>query len=324
MNFKILEYIVAIAETGNVTKAAERLFISQSGLNQQLIKLETELGTPLFHRSKKEMRPTHAGRIYIENARRILKMAQNCISQINDLSDNPRGTISFGLPYEHGADLFINIAKDFSHAFPNVAITLTEQNVREMEENVQTDRLDLAFVMIKDKPSSRHFDYVHLCTERLVLGIPRKHPMAQYAAPTGKPLNTMDLKHFKNDPFAFMFSGSTMRNVIDPLFEDAGYLPKIRYETHMNNVLYRLVSNGLCCTIMPQSYVQNGSGSVWFYPEQEPSWDWYIIFSKDRMLTSADRYLIQLSQNYAQKIKDFWDHYGVGFPPALLPDTDCR
>lgn len=58
MNFKILEYIVAIAETGSVTKAADRLFISQSGLNQQLIKLETELGTPLFHRSKKEMRPT--------------------------------------------------------------------------------------------------------------------------------------------------------------------------------------------------------------------------------------------------------------------------
>ena len=61
MNFKILEYIVAIAESGNVTKAAERLFISQSGLNQQLIKLETELGTPLFHSSKREMRPTQAG-----------------------------------------------------------------------------------------------------------------------------------------------------------------------------------------------------------------------------------------------------------------------
>ena len=232
MNFKILEYIVAIAETGSVTKAAERLFISQSGLNQQLIKLEAELGTPLFHRSKKEMRPTHAGRIYIENARRILKMAQNCVSQINDLSENPRGTISFGLPYEHGADLFISIAKAFSHAFPNVAITLTEQNVREMENNVQTDRLDLAFVMVKDKPSSRYFDCVHLCTERLVLGIPRKHPMAQYAAPTGKPLNTMDLKHFKNDPFAFMFSGSTMRSVIDPLFEEAGSVHEYRYHVY--------------------------------------------------------------------------------------------
>ena len=118
MNFKILEYIVAIAETGNVTKAAERLFISQSGLNQQLIKLETELGTPLFHRSKKEMRPTHAGRIYIEHARRILNMAQNCVSQINDLSDNPRGTISFGLPYEHGADLFIILQRISAMLFP--------------------------------------------------------------------------------------------------------------------------------------------------------------------------------------------------------------
>ena len=98
-----------------------------------------------------------------------------CIrDRINDLSENPRGTISFGLPYEHGADLFISIAKAFSHAFPNVAITLTEQNVKEMENNVQTDRLDLAFVMVKDKPSSRYFDCVHLCTERLVLGIPRK------------------------------------------------------------------------------------------------------------------------------------------------------
>ena len=57
MNFKILEYIVAIAETGNVTKAAERLFISQSGLNQQLIKLETELGTPLFQPLQKRNAP---------------------------------------------------------------------------------------------------------------------------------------------------------------------------------------------------------------------------------------------------------------------------
>mgnify|MGYP001734458467 len=62
---------------------------------------------------------------------------------------------------------------------------------------------------------------------------------------------------------------------------------------------------GLCCTIMPQSYVQKGNSSVWFYPDQIPSWEWYIIFSKDRMLTSADKYLIQLSLDYAQKMKDF-------------------
>ena len=71
MNFKILEYIVAIAETGNVTKAAERLFISQSGLNQQLIKLETELGTPLFSPLQKRNAPDSCRAYLYRNARRI-------------------------------------------------------------------------------------------------------------------------------------------------------------------------------------------------------------------------------------------------------------
>ena len=52
MDLKQLEYIVMIAEENSITKAAERLFITQSGLNQQLLKLEAELGIQLFHRSK--------------------------------------------------------------------------------------------------------------------------------------------------------------------------------------------------------------------------------------------------------------------------------
>lgn len=306
MSFKELEYMIAIAETGSVTKAASKLFISQSGLNQQLLKIEGELGTALFYRSKKEMKLTQAGRIYIENARRVLKMNQNCISQIHDLTDNPIGKISFGLPFEHGTSLFIDIAKEFSHAFPNVSITLREQPVLEMEEDIKSDKLDLAFVLESTKPSSHYFDCVHLCSERLVLGIPKKHPMAQYAAPRGRALNTIRLEYFKNDPFALMFAGSTMRHVIDPLFEEAGYLPNIRYETHMNNVLFRLLQNGLCCTIIPESFVRESSNIAWFYPEQLPAWDWYILFSKDRILTSADKYLIELSKAYAKKMAQRW------------------
>lgn len=316
MDFKTLEYIIAIADTGNVTKAAERLFISQSGLNQQLLKIEASIGTPLFYRSKKEMRPTHAGMIYIENARRILKMAQNCLTQIHDLAENPQGTISFGLPYEHGADLFISISQEFNRHFPNVSITLLEQTVKEMEDKIRTDQLDMAFIMTNRKPSPRYFDFVHLCTEKLVLGIPKKHPLAQYAAPPGRPLATMELERLKNTRFALMFSGSTMRDVIDPLFENAGFFPDIRYETHMNNVLYRLVQKGLCSTIIPQSYAQKSSDSAWFYLDGMPQWDWYIIFSKTRVLSSADKFLIRLALDYAQNIKDYWNIHNIGSPAA--------
>ena len=118
MDFKILEYIIAIAEAKNVTKAAEKLYISQSGLNQQLIKTEKELGTPLFYRTNKEMKPTLAGQIYIANAKRILKMAQNCVTQIQDLTDNPCGMISYGLPFEHGVDRYLRrVQPAFSECF---------------------------------------------------------------------------------------------------------------------------------------------------------------------------------------------------------------
>ena len=62
MELKQLEYIVKIAEEGSITKAAEKLFISQSGLNQQLLKLESDLGQQLFHRGKNDFRLTEAGR----------------------------------------------------------------------------------------------------------------------------------------------------------------------------------------------------------------------------------------------------------------------
>ena len=77
MDLKLLEYVVAIADYGNITKAAEAMFITKSGLNQQLIHLEKELNTPLFYRTKRHLHPTQAGQIYIDNAREILRIKKN-------------------------------------------------------------------------------------------------------------------------------------------------------------------------------------------------------------------------------------------------------
>ena len=66
MDLKQIEYIVKIAETGSITRAAEQLFITQSALNQQLLKLAQQLGIKLFVRHKYVMSPTSAGRVYLE------------------------------------------------------------------------------------------------------------------------------------------------------------------------------------------------------------------------------------------------------------------
>ncbi len=74
MQLQQLRYIIAIAEEQNITKAAERMFISQSAMSQQLLKVEKELGTPLFEREGRLLKITKAGQIYVNSARAILNV----------------------------------------------------------------------------------------------------------------------------------------------------------------------------------------------------------------------------------------------------------
>ena len=133
MDLKLLEYIVAIADYGNITKAAEALYITQSGLNQQLIRLEKELDTQLFYRTKRSLHPTQAGKIYIENAREILRIGRNTYLQLHDLNHNITGELSFGLSWEHGINMFVEIFPEFVKRYPGINVRLYERRVNEQQ-----------------------------------------------------------------------------------------------------------------------------------------------------------------------------------------------
>ncbi len=313
MDIRIFDYIIAIAEHESVTKAAEAVYISQSGLNQQLLKLESDLGVPLFYRSKKSLRLTPAGEIFVSNARVIRRLIQNTEQQIRDLSFNPSGTLRLGLPSEHGVSLFTEVSQAFHGKYPNVMISMKESTVAKMEKDLRTNVIDMAFIMRADKPSE-NFAHVKLCEERLVLGIPAAHPLAAGAAPYGSIPGTISLSRFKDESFAFMFSGSTMRAVIDPLFEKAGFKANVRFESGMNTALRRLVAKGLCCTIIPQSMAEPSNNIAWFYLDDDPRWNWYIIYTQPKFLTAADQYLIELALTYSQKMQEHWALFGIGSP----------
>lgn len=86
MDLKQIEYIIAISEEHSITRAGEKLFITQSALNQQLQKLEKELGTPLFIRTRSDWQLTPAGQIYVDSAKEILNIRKDAYSRIHDLA----------------------------------------------------------------------------------------------------------------------------------------------------------------------------------------------------------------------------------------------
>lgn len=102
MDLKQIENILAIANKGSITKAAEGLFVTQSALNQQLLKLEKEIGLPLFERRNHSMIPTDAGQIYLDGAREILQIKENTYKRLSDMSEDSHGTISIVYTPERG------------------------------------------------------------------------------------------------------------------------------------------------------------------------------------------------------------------------------
>ena len=109
MNTKQMEYIVKIAETRSITKAAQELFITQSALDQQLLKLEKELKAKLFVRSKQHLTLTPPGSVYVSYAKKILALKKEAYAIIGDISQRVSGTLSMGLTPERGIEMFMAV-----------------------------------------------------------------------------------------------------------------------------------------------------------------------------------------------------------------------
>lgn len=147
MDIKMLDYVVMIAKCESISKAAEKLYLTQSGLNQQLLKLERNLGIKLFERDHHHFRITDAGKIYVRNAMEILRIQRNTLMQLSDLKNNIHAEISIGLTHEHGIDLFTAVYPIFRHHYPYLRCKLAEHIVRDQYQLIEEGELDIGIVL---------------------------------------------------------------------------------------------------------------------------------------------------------------------------------
>lgn len=146
MDVKQMTYILTIAQEGGISKAAAKLFITQSALDQQLLKLEHELGTRLFFRSRSSFALTEAGRVYVDYARRMLELKNEAYRIIHDIADRRRGTLSLAFAPERGMEMFMAVYPRFYQSYPEVTVTPREISVRRQLEMLAGDELDLGFI----------------------------------------------------------------------------------------------------------------------------------------------------------------------------------
>ena len=332
MDLKQIEYIVKIDDEHSITRAAEKLFVTQSALNQQLLRLEKELGAPLFHRSKVDMRPTEIGQVYLDNAREILRIKQRTYNLINDMTDAKKGRLSIGFTPGRGSEMFTHVYPAFHQSYPNVVVEPHELSVHRQQQMIAQGNLDIGFQTLSERQRNDS-EYIKLGEEEIFLLVPSIHPAveqlkaAQAAAmpaapdprdtanhqaaavspdiPAGSDNQTVpypiaNLALFQYEPFVLMYKESTIRAITDEIFRKSGFTPNVLFETASNNTVLSMIEANLCCGVVPEYYVRRlPVGISCFAFASHPSWDIVANYRKNGYLSEAAKYFIEL-------VREFW------------------
>ncbi|MGF0020673.1 LysR substrate-binding domain-containing protein, partial [Acidaminococcus fermentans] len=276
----------------------------QSALNQQLLHLEHELGTPLFKRSKTNWGPTRAGEIYLEGAREMLRVKQNTYSQISDLTHGYTGTIRVGMTPVRGPDMFIHVYPAFHEQYPNLVVVPYELNVFQMQKLVTAGDLDLGFMTLFESQRDDN-EYQNLYEEEILIAVPEAWNLEGAVMEAGKRRPRLPILALKDRPMILLRKQTTMRPVLDRLFRARQVVPQILFDTANPATILEMVRAGICCGIVAESTAQGFEQGIRYYSFEKPlRWNVAVSYPKGAFLNQAENLFIQQARKYwMQKAK---------------------
>ncbi len=176
LDLRHLSLVVALDQTGSVTRAAELLGITQPALSRQIREAERRLGTALYSREKKRLRPTLAGECLLEHAKRILAEVARAESDTIQLPAGPQHLVRLGA----GAYSCYRWLPGFLLALearePGLEVTVAGETARLPQDAVLNDTLDVA--LVAGPVEGRGLRVLRLFDDELIAVLPRDHPLA--------------------------------------------------------------------------------------------------------------------------------------------------
>src|SRR5258708_23271692 len=241
MELQQLRYVIAVAEPGNFTRAAERCNVAQPSLSQQIIKLERELEHRLFHRLGRQAVLTESGKLFIDRARRILFDVDETAKELRDDPRSGRkiviGAIPTVAPY-----LLPVLLERCRELVPDLEVGTYEDFKGYLIESVLNGELDLALVPMPVKDSRLSVETAF--TEPLLLAVGRDHPLAK------KP--SVTIKDLEPENFILLGESSSLTQQIQRFCGDNDFKPRIGYRCAQVSTLKSLVSLGRGVAILPK------------------------------------------------------------------------
>ncbi|GAB3480014.1 LysR family transcriptional regulator [Amycolatopsis cihanbeyliensis] len=282
MELQQLRYVLAIAETGSFTRAAERCLVVQSALSHQVARLERELGAKLFDRTSRRVRLTPAGESFLPSARQCLDAAERAAAEVAAAVGEVRGRLTLGvIPTVAAVDIPV-VLQDFHRRYPRVRIGLRAAGSKELVELVTGGEVDLAFLGLPATAHPRGVHYRELARDRLVAVLAPEHPL------TGEP--DVSLARLATEVFVDFPAGTAGRAQSDEAFAAAGIDREVALEVTAADLMAALVRQGLGVALLPSTYTPRLRGVVTVPVTDAPGRVEYLAWSRSGLTPAADAF----------------------------------
>lgn len=255
-----LRAFVAVVEEGNITRAAERLFIQQPPLTRLLQGLEDELGVTLLQRLPRGVRATEAGNVLFNEARALLARAELLTEAVHRAARGEQGHIAIGFTSSAALHPFVpNLLRRYRDILPGITTQLEEAGSGELLDALVDERLDVAFVR---SPASGipGLTIEPVLREPMLVALPVGHPRAVDGA------QPLPLASLANEAFILYRrpAGQGLYDAILAACHRAGFSPRVIQEAPRLPATLSLVGAGLGLSIVPASMRRlSGDGIVY-------------------------------------------------------------
>lgn len=179
MNIRQLEYFAAVSETLNFTQAAKRFYISQTAVTQQIKSLEQEISVTLFHRNKRHVELTPAGKVFLVTVRDILNSLNGAITRCQSIDKGMTGTLTLGIVRDYIDLALVDILDNFCRQYPNVSLHFIRDAVTPLYNRLLNHEADVIINIKFDKDVPESIQYLPMHEASIRVFMSNSHLLAR-------------------------------------------------------------------------------------------------------------------------------------------------
>jgi len=246
------EIFMEIVRAGSLSKAADRLYVSQPSLSKYVQRLEKQVGTALFDRSTNPMRLNDAGQVYYEYLLACAEAHDRLQVRLEQICGLQRGTLYLGMPSFCAQCYLARVLPAYARRYPDVRVALLEDSGERLEQALLEQRIDAAVLHLP--VTNRELRFTPLFDERVLLAV------AGSRGPGW--IQNGDLGKFRELPFILPLPEQKLGKYTAALFAQHGILPEICMKTRNVTTMLTLAARGMGAAFVPEGGLGSIAGDI--------------------------------------------------------------